>query len=576
MLIYNYKKEFIGIDEKDLKTLGLETLAQLQAEATDFADLFVKTPGYVHNFQHVHWIDYVSCADSTEHPRVIINVNNHVFKSDVSITTAYLADNPIEKAYFIHLNHLRILTDSEKGTISVDRLDRPSQQTATTPEPISFPTEAETPILSETAPAHEILEDEYDSGLTDYEELPVHVDESPLDVGDLSVDDVIDDSFELHPELASTEAVESEFPTSIEIPESIEVEESTEPVAVETPVKQTIPAAGTMHLDPELEKIINSGYVYNPQIASDELGLPLDLIEEFIEDFISQAKEFKSELYGALDEGDVDTVKILSHKLKGVAANLRIEDALEVLTTINTTGDLNIIKKNLDAFYMIIAKLAGEEINLDSGTPQEMHEEEEELTLDFKDEPEEEIGTADEEFNDKLELPTEADDAIISIADDDVPEQIDIPELADDNFIAHEEVAIDLADEIQSESTEFDFQEPISLEDDTTQEPESVQTYSKEQIAQEIGLDTESLHELLEDFQTEAKDIIATMKTALQNSDLDLLKAQANQLKGMSNNIRFTELSNALQELLNIENVDDAFNMISRVEELLEQISSED
>ena len=31
---------------------------------------------------------------------------------------------------------------------------------------------------------------------------------------------------------------------------------------------------------------VSKDYVYNPQVASDELGLPVDLIEEFIGDFI--------------------------------------------------------------------------------------------------------------------------------------------------------------------------------------------------------------------------------------------------------------------------------------------------
>ena len=61
MLIYNYKKEFLGIDENDLTALGLSNLADLRAEAADFADLFVKTPGFIHNFKHVHWIDYIVC-----------------------------------------------------------------------------------------------------------------------------------------------------------------------------------------------------------------------------------------------------------------------------------------------------------------------------------------------------------------------------------------------------------------------------------------------------------------------------------------------------------------------------------
>ena len=63
MLIYNYQKEFVGIDESDLKALGFSDLAQLRSESADFANFFVKTPGFVHNFKHVHWIDFVTCAD---------------------------------------------------------------------------------------------------------------------------------------------------------------------------------------------------------------------------------------------------------------------------------------------------------------------------------------------------------------------------------------------------------------------------------------------------------------------------------------------------------------------------------
>jgi len=59
MLIYNFQKEFLGIDAKDLQELGYHDLSSLRSEVTDFADLFVKTPGYIHNFQHVHWIDFI-------------------------------------------------------------------------------------------------------------------------------------------------------------------------------------------------------------------------------------------------------------------------------------------------------------------------------------------------------------------------------------------------------------------------------------------------------------------------------------------------------------------------------------
>jgi HPt (histidine-containing phosphotransfer) domain-containing protein len=550
MLIYNYKKEFIGIDEKDLKTLGLENLAQLRAEAADFADLFVKTPGFVHNFQHVHWIDYITCADSSEQPQVVINANGNLFKATVTIATSYLADNPTQKAYIVNLNHLRALTDAEKNTISADLLDKPIPS-ATPIEPVSF-THDETYDVPQTEPKEDVLEDEYDLAPKQVQETPSSEERLDIDMDHLSIDDVVDDNFDLHPELAPKEEEKApEIPEALDIPESIEVEEEIHDVFEETPLQKTPEITPAAVMDEDLEKALHSNYVYNPQIASDELGLPLDLIEEFIEDFINQAKEFKPGLYSALDEGDIDNVKILSHKLKGVAANLRIEDALEVLTTINTTSDINIIKKNLDIFYVIISKLAGEDPSC-AQVPQA--EAEEEIVLDFKD---------DDTENENFEDP-------ISIADDDVPEQIELPELADDNFVAQNEIEIDLDD-----TPEFEDELSLKTEEDT-EIPSSPQSYSKEKIANEIGLDSESLHDLLEEFNTEANGLISTMKTALHNSDLDLLKAQARQLKGMSNNIRFTDLSDEIQSLLDVEDIESASSEVSKIETLLEQISVED
>lgn len=550
MLIYNYKKEFIGIDEKDLKTLGLENLAQLRAEAADFADLFVKTPGFVHNFQHVHWIDYITCADSSEQPQVVINANGNLFKATVTIATSYLADSPTQKAYIVNLNHLRALTDAEKNSISADLLDKPTPSAAPI-EPVSF-THDDNYDTPQTEPKEDVLEDEYDLAPKQVQETPSTEERLDIDMDHLSIDDVVDDNFDMHPELTSAEEEEApSIPETLDIPESIEVEEEVHDVFEEPPVQQAPQVAPTAVMDEDLEKALHSDYVYNPQIASDELGLPLDLIEEFIEDFINQAKEFKPNLYNALDEGDIDNVKILSHKLKGVAANLRIEDALEVLTTINTTSDINIIKKNLDIFYVIIAKLAGEDPSC-AQVPQA--EAEEEIVLDFKDDD-----TEDESFEEP-----------ISIADDDVPEQIELPELADDNFVAQNELEIDLDD-----TPEFDDELSLKTEEDI-ETPSSSQSYSKEKIANEIGLDSESLHDLLEEFNTEANGLISTMKTALHNSDLDLLKAQARQLRGMSNNIRFTDLSNEIQSLLDVEDIQSASSEVSKIETLLEQISVED
>jgi len=85
MLIYNFQKEFVGIDEADLEIFGFANLSELKAESTDFADMFVRAPGYIHNFKHVHWIDFVTCADPSEQSKVIIEVNSKTYKAILDI-----------------------------------------------------------------------------------------------------------------------------------------------------------------------------------------------------------------------------------------------------------------------------------------------------------------------------------------------------------------------------------------------------------------------------------------------------------------------------------------------------------
>ncbi len=304
MLIYNSQKEFMGIDEKDLKILGFSTLASLKAEVTDFADLFVKTPGFIHNFKHVHWIDFITCADSSEDSQAIININNKSFKCKVSIENIFLSDNASSKAYLVYLNGLRELTSKENEGISGDIVARPAPTVAPTFVTPQIVDEFDTPEddLVETSL---VKEDPY---------------ETPLEV---NFDDE-DSSFEPHSE--------AEEDVKLEIEEdSDEILDVGDLSFDEDEVVEEIESQETTQL---VNENFENGYTYDPHVASEELGLPLDLIEEFIQDFIAQAKEFKNDIYVALDEAEFDQVKILSHKLKGVAANLRIEDAFDVLSVV--------------------------------------------------------------------------------------------------------------------------------------------------------------------------------------------------------------------------------------------------
>ncbi len=503
MLIYNFQKEFLGIDAKDLQELGYHDLSSLRSEVTDFADLFVKTPGYIHNFQHVHWIDFIDCADDGEIQKVIINANGKNFTANLLITYAYLSDNPIEKAYLIHLNNLRVLSNGEVEHIHDDILQKSTpihnkpivEPEYTTIEPVHETEQILTPEIEET-PVQDILPPEGESNNID--ECIPQVQES------------------VQENVQEVPAVEDVYDTN-DIKLDIDFKE--EPLANVTPPTKIA----------KKEKFDN-GYIYNPEVASKELGLPLDLIEEFIQDFIEQAEDFKPELYSSLNDGDIDNVKTLSHKLKGVAANLRIEDAFEVLALINTTPDISVIQTNLDLFYKIIAKLADKEIDeivtVEAEQVQEQNqrkeEKQEEFSLELKDDVIEEPIKIQEEEEEELPLTFK-----------DEPQEI-IPEKA---------------------------QETIEI------------NYSKEKVANEIGLDIESFKELFSDYIHETNILIKEMQNAAESNNFELVNFEVMKLQGMSENMRINSFNSELKALTHSTNQDESFKLIHKIQNIVDQLS---
>ena len=78
---------------------------------------------------------------------------------------------------------------------------------------------------------------------------------------------------------------------------------------------------------------------YSPQTAADELNLPVVLIEEFVEDFIEQARQDKDHLLTSYYQHDIDNIHELGHKLKGAASNLRINELSDILEEIQFCSD---------------------------------------------------------------------------------------------------------------------------------------------------------------------------------------------------------------------------------------------
>jgi HPt (histidine-containing phosphotransfer) domain-containing protein len=65
--------------------------------------------------------------------------------------------------------------------------------------------------------------------------------------------------------------------------------------------------------------------------AAEDLSLPVDLIEEFVNDFIEQGHAEKQTFIDACKSGDIKTIQKTGHKLKGAASNLRINPLADTL-----------------------------------------------------------------------------------------------------------------------------------------------------------------------------------------------------------------------------------------------------
>jgi len=344
MLIYNFHKEFLGIDAHDLKALGFSNLAELRAESEDFANLFVRTPGYIHNFKHVHWIDYLSCAEESEDSKVIIHTKGKNYKCTLIVKTAYLVDNPSNKAYLITLQNLRALTSDESASISHDIDEREI--------PLAAQSESRNLNIPKTTVEEKVIQNSEEKTLEKIEEEIV---ENVIEKAEILVE--TPQAYDIEEINKNQEAIAQEVHDDSPIEIDLDADDETAPIPQVTEVETIKKRSDEESLEIPIEV---SSYTYDPHIASEELGLTLDLIEEFLEDFITQANDFKENLFTALDNGNITEVKALSHKLKGVAANLRIENARDALIIINTSEDIDEIKHNLNLLYLIITKLTNQ------------------------------------------------------------------------------------------------------------------------------------------------------------------------------------------------------------------------
>ena len=112
-----------------------------------------------------------------------------------------------------------------------------------------------------------------------------------------------------------------------------EVESETEPeVEIE---ETTTKGFGTINLD-DVKPIY---FDFQAEEAAKDLNLPVELIEEFVRDFIEQAHEETDKMLKAYEEGDLVTIQKIGHLLKGASSNLRIKALSDTLYNIQFCED---------------------------------------------------------------------------------------------------------------------------------------------------------------------------------------------------------------------------------------------
>lgn len=116
-----------------------------------------------------------------------------------------------------------------------------------------------------------------------------------------------------------------------------------------------------------IKSLYDTEYIYEPEEVIEELGLPWELVDELIEDYVEQILRTYGEfqLYvSSLWEKDFleetlnfTPLRDLAHKNLGVAKNLRIEDAIVLLNEIKQENDLEVISQCLELLVCSAIKL---------------------------------------------------------------------------------------------------------------------------------------------------------------------------------------------------------------------------
>ena len=128
--------------------------------------------------------------------------------------------------------------------------------------------------------------------------------------------------------------------TSIEEPELSIDDVTPEPVVNEN-------SFGTINLD----NVKPIHFDFQLEEAANDLSLPVELIEEFVNDFIDQGHIETKKMLEAYEKGDLDTIQKIGHLLKGTSSNLRINALSDTLYKIQFCEDSSTLETLIKDYW---------------------------------------------------------------------------------------------------------------------------------------------------------------------------------------------------------------------------------
>lgn len=118
---------------------------------------------------------------------------------------------------------------------------------------------------------------------------------------------------------------------------------------IETESKSTTSSEGFGTISLEDVKPIH--FDFQLEEAANDLSLPVELIEEFVHDFIDQADTETKKMLKAYEKGDLDAIQKIGHLLKGTSSNLRINALSDTLYKIQFCEDSSHLEDYIKTYW---------------------------------------------------------------------------------------------------------------------------------------------------------------------------------------------------------------------------------